>query len=147
MHETATPAVRLSYLLDQFPDRNTRLSICQTDFGDALDKVAELLAALFESACIQGNLADRDPNTSGVQPDCQVSYVQRLGEPDQEETPIRRCDLDGTGAPAAGQTLPCWYVRPDPETCGSTSTQLSLEVERDVDPPPDTSVLAYCVVD
>src|SRR5262249_6890098 len=65
--EVADPPVRIKFLLDQFPNRSTFTTICQQNLADGLTLIAQLLKTVLGSPCIEGKLADVDPNTAGDQ--------------------------------------------------------------------------------
>ena len=82
-----------------------------------------------------GRRLDVDPDTPGVQYDCSVSDVQRLGQADQTEHVRPECDAGASNAP-------CWRVIRD-NTCGGDNP-IALEVIRDAAPSDDSHVIAYC---
>jgi hypothetical protein len=121
----ADPGVRLKAFIDQFPQRGTVQTICNDDLSDALNVIAQLLAKVIGNPCIEGNI-DTDPNTAGVQPDCQVSDVRYPGELRQEETVLNQC----SSATPDPSEYPCWRLEEDLTACAETVTNLSLVVER-----------------
>ncbi len=137
--QTADAGVRLKYFLDQFPNRSTITTICDNDLSDALVQIADLLATVIGNPCIEGNLADRDPGTNGVQPECQASYVTNPGEENQVEDVLAQCN-------DTASNQPCWRLIQDPN-CTDYPTGLSIEVVRSVEPPPDTHIFARCVTE
>jgi hypothetical protein len=139
--EVADPAVRMKELLDSFPNRNTFSTICQQDLSGGLQLIAELLKAVIGSPCIDGTLADVDPNTPGPQYDCSVSDVTNFGAANQMETVLPACN--NTTDPTMSSNKPCWAIEMDP-MCATTS-HLTLKVERNQAPAPDTHVVSYCV--
>ncbi len=141
--EVADPAIRIKQLMDSFPNRSTFSTICQQDLSGGLQLIAELLKAVIGSPCIDGTLADVDPNTPGPQYDCSVSDVTNYGKANQMETVLPECNNLGT--PAMSSNLPCWAIETDTANCSSGS-HLTLKVERgNTTPPPDTHVISYCV--
>jgi len=139
--EVADPAVRIKELLDSFPNRNTFSTVCQQDLSGGMVLIAQLLKSVIGSPCIDGTLADVDPNTPGPQYDCSVSDVANFGKTNQMETVLPQCN--NAGDPAMSTNKPCWAIEMDP-MCATTS-HLTLKVERNQDPPPDTHVISYCV--
>ena len=141
--QVADPAVRLRYLVDQFPGRSAFTTICQQDLTDAMQVFAELIVDAIGNPCIEGTLADRDPATAGVQVDCSVSDVVGRGTANEIETPLPACD----GMPGAAA---CWRIVDDPERCPASPdkphTQL-LTVDRTVPAAEGTHVVAYCVTE
>ncbi|MDB4955383.1 MAG: hypothetical protein JWO36_2952 [Myxococcales bacterium] len=141
--EVADPPVRIKQLLDSFPDRSTYSSICQSDLSGGLTLIAQLLKTVLGSPCIDGNLADVDPNTPGPQYDCSVSDITKFGKPDQVEKVLPQCNNLTT--PASSTNLPCWAIEMDAVKCTSAS-HLILKVERGgTTPADDTHVVSYCV--
>jgi len=142
----AAPGVRLKAFLDSFPNTSFT-SICNQDLESAMQKIADLLARVIGDPCLEGNIAttDLNPGAPGLQLECSVEDVRFPGTSNEKSDTIRRCTMDATGnAPAAGQTLPCWYVLQD-AACTSM-TQLKLVVERGgIEPPPGSYVRAACL--
>ncbi len=154
----ADASVRMSYFLDQFPNRNAFTTICNEDLSDGLALIAELLREAIGNPCIDGLLKDRDLATDGLQYECTVSDVVRPGQDNQEETVLPTCnadeDLDPTDSPNS-TNLPCWHLELDEMACADNPstpdvvenpTQLSLVVERgDISALTGTHVQARCV--
>lgn len=141
--EVADPAIRIKQLVDSFPNRSTFSTICQQDLSGGLQLIAELLKAVIGSPCIDGTLADADPNTPGPQYDCSVSDVSNFGKANQMETVLPECDNLAT--PASSANLPCWAIETDAANC-SSNQHLTLKIERGgTTPPPETHVISYCV--
>jgi hypothetical protein len=142
--EVADPSVRMKQLLDAFPNRSTFQTICAADLAPALNQIAQLLKTVIGSPCIEGNLADVDPNTPGPQYDCSVSDVRNYGKANQTEVVLPQCN--NATNPEASTNKPCWSIVPDPENC-SMAPHLTLKVERNEAPAPDTHVISYCVTE
>lgn len=119
----ARPAVRLKALLDNYPTRSTSQSICAGDLTPALTQIANLLKEVVGNPCIQGNLKDADPNTAGVQPDCQVSVWTNYGEVDQSEEVLPQC--------SGAITNNCWSIETDAAKCTDTDHHQILTITRD----------------
>ncbi len=137
----ATPSVRLSYFLEQFPQRNVATSVCAEDYSDALSELATLQATILGVPCIEGSL-DIDPVTAGIQYDCVVSDVRRDGDQLVEEIILDECPPDG---PVAGD-FPCWWIEHDPRVCPDTETGTILRVERSsATVPPNTYTQLRCL--
>jgi len=147
--EVADPAIRLKFFLNQFPNRNTFTTICQQDLSDGLQLIANLLKAVIGNPCIEGQLADVDPNTAGVQPDCSVSDVTNAHKINQSETIIPECK----GTAGNYSPLPCWHIVTDANKCPCVDpnqcpgANLILTIERSTAPPPETTVFANCVTE
>lgn len=149
----ADPSVRISYLLDQFPNRSAFTTICNEDLSDGLLLIADLLKEAIGNPCIQGQLKDRDLDTDGLQPECVVADVQNPGTDEQVEDILPVCnaadqeDLDTTNAPAS-TNLPCWHLKVDTDQCAGEPTELALLVERGgATVPTGTHVQARCVTE
>lgn len=142
--EVADPSIRMLQLFDGFPNRSTFNTICQQDLSGSLTQIAQLLRTVIGSPCIEGNLADVDPNTAGDQYDCSVSDVTNFGKANQSETVLPQCNNAGT--PASSTNKPCWSIVPDPMNCMSGS-HLTLKIERNEAPAADTHVVSYCVTE
>ena len=140
--EVADPPIRIKFLLDQFPNRSTFTTICQQNLADGLTLIAQLLKTVLGSPCIEGDLADVDPNTPGEQFDCSVSYVSNYGRPNQTETVLPECNAPGPQA----TNKPCWHIAVDAMKC-SMAPNLALKTEDSMSPPPDTHTVAYCVTE
>lgn len=145
---TADPAFRLTSFFESFPDRNTYTTICDSDYTDALVQIAELLRTVIGYPCIEGDLADKDGDPSnGVQPDCQFSYVTDPNLPTEHQEVLPRCDPeDGPAGDPSITNKPCWHLVTDTTNCSATPTQLSVVVERNQDPEPNTYIRGGCVV-
>jgi hypothetical protein len=137
--EVADPPIRLKYFLDQFPERSTSTTICDQNLSGGLAQIANLLRTIVGDPCIQGTLADVDPNTAGPQYDCSVSDVTKPGTLEAKETIIPRCN-------DAASTKPCWRISVNAEEC-IPDDHLMLEVVRAVDPAPETHIIANCVTE
>jgi len=147
--QTAVPGLRLAYFINQFPDRSTFTSICNSDLTDALNVIADLLKRIVGNPCLDGpiDVTDVDGNpANGIQLDCQVSDVVDRGTDNETSTVIPRCPMTGPVMPDLS-TLPCWWVEEDQMTCSSTATGLILHVERGGVDPDDTTIVARCVAE
>lgn len=136
--ERGDPATRIMEFLQYFPNRNTAVTICQPDLSGGLTLIAELLKTAIGNPCIEGQLADVDPETAGVQVDCSVSYVQNLGKPNQTETILPQCN-------DAASNTPCWRIGSDPMGCPTSPNNQVLETVDPNTPPPETHIIANCV--
>jgi hypothetical protein len=153
MTNTADNGFRLRSFFESFPDRNTFTTICDSDYTDALVQIAELLRTVIGYPCIEAALADKDGDPSnGIQADCQFSYVTDPHLPTEMQVALPRCDPeDGPVGDPRITNKPCWHLVPDPMNCSGTPTDtgaggLSVVVERDQEPPPNTYINGGCVV-
>jgi len=135
--QVADPPVRIKYFLDQFPNRSTFTTICQQNLADGLVLIAQLLKTVIGDPCIEGTLADADPNTAGDQYSCSVSYVSMYGKPGQTENVLPECNAGLTNKP-------CWHIVMDAAKCPDKQ-HLILKTEDAQTPPPETHTIAYCV--
>jgi hypothetical protein len=132
----AAPSIRMKAFLEAFPQRATLQTICNynpqlrdVDLSGALTQIAQTLH-VFGNPCLPGALADPI--------DCAVSDVQNLSQESQVETLISPCD-------SSGGTRPCYRLVPDPSCV--TETNLTVIVDRDTDPPPNTTLVARCLAE
>jgi hypothetical protein len=138
---TADPGFRLRGFFESFPDRNTFTTICDSDYTDALVQIAELLRTVIGYPCISGDIANP------THPDCQFSYVTNPNEETESQEVLPRCDPeDGPAGDTRITNKPCWHLVPDPLNCVGNPTDLSVVIERDVDPAPNTIIRGGCVV-
>ena len=135
----ADPAVRLRAFLDGFPGSSTAQTICPADedLSDAMAQIGGAVADALPDFCMEGALADGDPDAAGVQPICTVSDYVHYDRPGEQESLLGACDLV--------DELPCYRVVEDPDC--KTELGLKLEIERDGPPPPETTVVARCQLD
>ena len=143
--EVADPSTRLKEFLDQFPNRSTFSTICQQDLSGALIQIAQLLRTVIGSPCIEGKLADVDPNTEGPQYDCSVSDVQNYGQANQTENVLPQCNGSAPDY-TDSSNKPCWSIQTDTMNC-TAAPNLTLKIVRDQAPAPDTHVISYCVTE
>ena len=102
--EVADPPTRIKFFLDQFPNRSTFTTICQQNLSDGLVLIAQLLKSVIGDPCIEGNLADVDPNTAG-------RAVRLLGVVRHRTTASRTRPRTSSRQCNAGQTnKPCWHI-------------------------------------
>ncbi len=133
----AFPALRTSSFLDQFP-QTTQQTICGADLSAAMVEIAAQLKRSFGDPCWEGEIADLDPGTPGLQPDCSISDVQVLPDGTSKE-------LDLLPSCSSGE-IPCWRLEVDAAQCFYTETKMKLVIDRGgVLPPSDIHVKASCV--
>jgi hypothetical protein len=141
--EVGDPAIRLKFFLEQFPNRNTFVPICQPDLSGGLQQIGNLLKTVIGNPCIEGKLADVDTKTPGAQYECSVSTVTNPNSP----TPIKALLDACPGTPSKA----CWRLELDTVNCktdpatGQRPDQLALKLDRKELLPNDTNVLANCV--
>jgi hypothetical protein len=125
--QSADPAVRLATFLDGFERTINR--------SDAMTVIGAAISDAIGNTCIEGVLADRDPDVPDVQPECTASLVTPT-----EEIVIPECD-------AGPSRKPCWRLVVDTVQCEDYPTKLKIEVDYDVSPPTGTRIDAACVVE
>src|SRR4030095_9882026 len=115
----ADPGIRVQEFTQAFGSNGLVYSICQDNFGPALNSVAMKLSTLVGPAWLQGPFADKDRNPSnGVQPACTV--IDRVPRPVAApiDTPVPACTENGNVAP-------CWMFATTP-ACTAGSSQLTV---------------------
>ncbi len=131
--EVGDPTVRVTEFLNGFPNRSTFSTICQQDLSGALTQIAQLLKTALGSPCIDGKLA--------MPYDCSVSYVSNFGKPNQSEQVLPECNNGATST-----NKPCWDIEQDTANCMGPG-QLTLKVQDNGTPPPNTHIVSYCVTE
>ena len=94
----AIPPVRMREFAEAFSvelDRNM-FSICDDDFSPALRAVAESIAAQARPACMPACVADTDPTTTTVEPQCALRQDSPLGDGSIDASLIPECTTDGS---------------------------------------------------
>jgi hypothetical protein len=124
----ARPAVRMDYLLKQFPNRNTFTSICDNDLSSALTKVAQLLANVVGNPCLSANIKtdDINPSEPGVQIECSVMDVTNPNTENEVSHTLPRCHMTSETTPDPTSTQPCWYTIADP-VCDAKTSGLTVK--------------------
>jgi hypothetical protein len=88
----ATPPVRLREFTDAFAPANLH-SICSTDFAPALEAIVKRVLPKAQPLCFTRCVADLDPSTEILEPECAVE--QKL--PNGERVAIPECLRDADG--------------------------------------------------
>jgi hypothetical protein len=110
----AVPPVRLRELVDAFTPGNM-FSICEPDYTDALGAIAEALGPQIKPTCYTRCVADTDPSTRELEPECTVAEHPPDGS---DAVPIPECmKSDTEGYVLDGETGD--YVMPsdDDDVC------------------------------
>jgi hypothetical protein len=113
----ATGGLRMSAFVDEFGSNGLKFSICQSDFSDSMQKIGSAMARKLQNLCFNYKLVDVDPNTPGLQPDCQVTY--RIPTPSANDpTKIVMKETDNLPECADGSTngavtVDCWQLTTD----------------------------------
>jgi hypothetical protein len=83
--------------------------------------------------CLENRVADRNPNISGLQPECSVT--QHL---DGVDSVVPMCGGPGDG-------IPCWRIIDDAE-CSATGQRIEIDRGGAL-PPEDGTIDLQCVVE
>lgn len=126
----AEPAPRMRAFLDRFPSRHVEASICDTHYADAFSWFA--YGKPLGVACWDAQLADLDPATPGLQPDCTAQY--RFA--DQTEGVLPEC-TDDNGL--------CWRNVSAEAACSATGLSPRVDT-RGTMYPYESTVTIECVV-
>jgi len=123
--------LRLKKFIDAFGINGKVFSICNPEFTDAMTQTGGVLASAMTSdgGCVPSALADTDPNTPGIQPECLVVDELACSVPGgcsingyQQNTLSECADIEGGTSigplnPANPQISnvpdgerPCWYL-------------------------------------
>lgn len=131
----AYPAVRLQSFVDGFGKGGDVAPICGKDrvspFQSLLPSAAQLRVAL-GTKCLDGDIADIDDFSTGIQADCTVHLIgdgnENVAE-DGVDIQIPECTDQMT--PSNSYTLPCYTVREEPQSCSTFPSRLALNVYDD----------------
>lgn len=107
--EYADPSVRLAQWVQSFGDHGLFETICANSFAPALMQIATALGKLLGPQCVGNNLVDTDPNTPGIQPDCQVVDQSTMGGK-PFSTVLQACSVNNN-------TPPCWSLDVNANKC------------------------------
>jgi hypothetical protein len=141
----AVPPVRMRAVAEAFEIDAKRniYSICSTDFGPALEAVADAIRQQVKPACFPQCVEDTDPSTPALDPSCKV--FQKI--PSEEKVEVPECD--GTALPP-GEAV-CYYYLTETDAdfaadCVQKSYNLEFKIERDptIPVPAGTSITADC---
>jgi hypothetical protein len=151
--------LRLKKFIDAFGANGQVFSICNSDFTNPMQQIGSALARVSRPGCVQYPLMDMDPNTPGIQPECQVQNRQPCSpfggdclESGYIETPLSECKnsqgsiLDPTNPQldsVSEASRPCWYFSYD-TTC-ATGQSISALRRTGVVAPAGTFLAATCL--
>jgi hypothetical protein len=121
--------LRLKKFIDGFGANGQTFSICNSDFSNAMTQVGDVIAQTMTTGCFPYPLADTDPTTPDIQPECQVVDKISCDNPGTgdclvsgyQEQRLPECMDGGIPLnPATPQTnnipdsvRPCWYLSYD----------------------------------
>jgi hypothetical protein len=126
----AVPPVRERDLVNRYTEGNM-FSICESDYSDALEAIAERIKDQITPACYTKCVKDTDTSTMVVDPECTVEE-SRPGEDDSIR--IEECATDASGAYIIDMTTND-YAMPDGETnvCYALLTDESMSTPSTAD--------------
>jgi hypothetical protein len=116
-------------------------SVCENDYTGALGNIAEIMKAQFTPACYWACVADVNPATEVVEPDCVVEEVSP-GETADEEVPECLRGADGSYVLEEGE-----YLQPDEDTNACFVYRVDPDGSLTTDPGDDMSLFEgerYC---
>lgn len=108
----ATGGLRIDAFLNAFPAKNRRAySICESDFGPAMQGIGDALANLMGDLCVPFKLMDTS-DKPGLQADCRVAYKIPRETKDDNGQWTQVWDEDSGSLPRcdASRTPDCWEV-------------------------------------
>jgi len=127
----AYPAIRFNALADRLAGRSQIEDICSygedaaaLDYTASLARIGERLRVDGGTRCLASAPADRDPDTTGLQPLCELT---------EGDAPIPAC---------TELSAPCWYLTYAPECEGS---ETALVIDRG-DAPPSGELALRCAL-
>jgi len=150
----AQGGLREAAFLDEFGNHGLKFSICQRDFADTMTTIGNRLAGMFLNLCLDFKLADTDPGTDGVQPECSVFW--RIPQPDatdpsktsyqESATSLPQCPAGATNGTVAED---CWRILSNPGRCPASGQVLdilrtSTEIASQPRMPPGTQLHVRC---
>jgi hypothetical protein len=133
----ATASLRIQQFVKAFGDNGSLHSICDNDFGPAMDKIGMKLAAKLGNPCINAPLLDTDSSTPGLQAECVVTDVVPATTAGGTATSnvLPQCK--------AGGPRPCWQLAADAANC--PAFVYKVDVDRGTMPPvPGTQQSIKC---
>ena len=101
----ADPAVRIAQAVTAFGSNGVFESICEDDFGPALQQIAREIGRIIGPQCLSGNIATKPDGSY----DCQVADRSYDGNGNPVDTPLPACDGNRS-------VVPCWELQ-DNATC------------------------------
>jgi hypothetical protein len=117
----ATAALRTQEFVNSFGTNGSLHSICDADFGPAMDIIGKKLAAKLGNPCINAPLLDTDAKTAGVQPECIVTDVVPAAGGAVTNNVLPQCK--------SGGPMPCWNLVKDTDNC-TTAQGYRIDVSR-----------------
>src|SRR5262249_26802965 len=117
--EVGDPGVRLTAFANAFGQNALYLPVCAPSFAPALQTIAQRIGQAVPPPmlCIGAVLADSDPSTPGLQPDCTVADLTPNAQGTTVASPIPACASQPTARP-------CWQLASDPGCPGTFTLQV-----------------------
>ncbi len=136
------PGVRLDAFASAFGEMGETSSLCDSRAAGLQPMIRSLRKSL-GTTCLEGVIADVDPQRAGRQVDCRV--YEKHSDSLDVQTQFFECDNPGN---LEGSTvLPCFSIQTGGETCGDFHTQLALQIHgRTHEPSIGTQLTAECRV-
>jgi hypothetical protein len=131
----AYSGLRLKKFIDAFGEHGQHFSICNSDFTGAMTQIGTAIGQTMTADCFPYPLMDGDPNTPGIQPECQAAErvpcdppgSASCPQPGYAESSLQECE-DGQGRPldpasppfasVSDDARPCWYLSYDTSAAG-----------------------------
>jgi hypothetical protein len=106
----ATGGLRISSFLKEFKAENSlSYSICESDFGPAMEGIGKRLQIMMNDLCVPFKVVDIS-DAPGIQADCRVAYSRPAGF-DAKGNQIFKEDKDGISACDTSHTSGCWELK------------------------------------
>jgi hypothetical protein len=127
----AEGGVRLSAFIDEFGENGYKYSICEKDFGAAMQGIGDAIAKKLQNLCVAAKLydTDLDPNNNALGPnnvptglaaDCRVVYRDPHVQPNGTVTYVERTEALPACPPGATNghvDEDCWQLTIDTSKC------------------------------
>jgi hypothetical protein len=129
----AVPPVRMREFAEEFQvgDEQNMFSICDSDYSQALQAIADAIVQQVKPACMPACVADTDPTTPDVlDPTCVLTQRVPQGEGVFAESPVPEC-LDDESLPDGVDA--CYVTRTDDarhDDCKAEGFNLEFEIMR-----------------
>ena len=153
----AVPPVRLRSfaeafaLSDEVKDRNL-YSVCEEDYSPALEQIADMIRDRLRPACMPKCVADLNPLTDELDPECVLRETYRDESGKSHEVSVPACAEDGAGAAVLPEGAELCYVTLTgdelDEECSADGWNLQFDVLRgpEAERSQGSTVTASCVV-
>ena len=148
----ATPGLRLASFIDGFGSNGMKFSICERDFGPAMNMFQPVREVI--PLCLDKKLVDTDQTRPGLQAACRAGYRRPVADPSNPtkitfvEDPNSIPECDGERSNDDQSTYPCWRVIKDTLTCpglGQNIAVVRAPAERYIPLDPGTKTVFACL--